>query len=217
MNHQSFLLVRIENFGQIIFVLTYALFSPQLPTAVWVCDMKMANILAGIQSHSSTFPCHTCNARSPLENTGDLRKIGDFKRLSHPFLTQSRKEQKKASSFECCMNHPLLPGKEEDDILDLCPPCELHILLGICNKLADSLDKTMGENKFFKWLSAKAIVREDYFGECMEGRQCVRILKMSEEIRNFLPENLKPFAKFLEAFNSVRQACFGMILDPEYH
>ena len=89
-------------------------------------------------------------------------------------------------------------------------------MLGVCNKLCDSLNKTLGGDKFYEWLREKAIVRQAYHGGSLEGNQCKTLLSKCQEIREFLTESHKNFADCFEAFNALRKACFGMDLDPNW-
>ena len=50
----------------------------------------------------------------------------------------------------------------------------------------------------------------------MEGNQCKAVLQRAGELLEVLPDHLKNFASTLTTFNTVRNACFGKYLLPNY-
>lgn len=38
------------------------------------CDLKLANIVLGLGSHGSAFPCHYCEAKNPQRSSGIVLK-----------------------------------------------------------------------------------------------------------------------------------------------
>ena len=51
------------------------------------CDLKMANIICGIQSHSSKYPCCWCDVDSDnLSGCGSLRSFGTLKETYAEFF-----------------------------------------------------------------------------------------------------------------------------------
>ena len=111
---------------------------------------------------------------------------------------------------------PLLVGDDSVLILLLIPPPELHLLLGVANKILDCLNVQWGEDKAYIWTETKCIVRKGYRGGCMEGNACKKLLLKAAELEADLPTDLKEFAICLKKFNLVRTACFGTELHPEY-
>ena len=115
-------------------------------------DLKVANLLAGIQCHASAHPCQYCDSKAPLEKNGNLRTLGELKTLSEKFARAKGKE-KKASNFKNCVNAPLLLGQDSDTVLSLVPPPQLHIMLGICNKVIDELNGHFKNDEIYEWLN----------------------------------------------------------------
>ena len=68
--------------------------------------------------------------------------------------------------------------KSFEEILNLIPPCELHLMLGTCNKIVDALNKKLGDDKLSEWIHSNAIVRYNYFGGSLEGNKCKSLLRM---------------------------------------
>ena len=178
-------------------------------------DFKCANILAGIQSHSSTFPCIYCEGTSPWKKGGKRRTLGSIRALSQAFQN-SGQPWNKAKNYKNCVNLPLIPGEDEEFLLDLVPPPELHIMLGVVNKLLDELNTLWGNNRAYAWSHAKLICRENYHGGTLEGNACVKLLQKAPELVRDLPNHLKDFAWALNAFDLVRKSCFGQELHPDY-
>ena len=99
------------------------------------CVMKLANILCGLQSHASTHPCSWCNTESKhLSQSGSLRTLGSLVACYQEFA-KSGGDIKKARSFGNVVHEPLLSGSENKLILELIPPMELHLLLGVVNHM----------------------------------------------------------------------------------
>ena len=46
-----------------------------------------------------------------------------------------------AQNFKSVVNEPLIPGSDEEEVLDKSPPGQLHAYLGIGNKLFDCLQQ----------------------------------------------------------------------------
>ena len=42
-------------------------------------DLKMGNIVLGLQSHSSSYPCHICDAKNPKKPGVDWDEVDDDK------------------------------------------------------------------------------------------------------------------------------------------
>ena len=109
-------------------------------------DMKLANVFFGIGTASSTYPCSWCdlpknyftNPLLSMENKY-LRTIGSIKEnaLKYQAAASKHKGKKKLTSapFFSCEQLPLCGSNIDDStlVIDLLPPMELHILLGITN------------------------------------------------------------------------------------
>ncbi|PAA56542.1 hypothetical protein BOX15_Mlig006248g1 [Macrostomum lignano] len=154
-------------------------------SAVTVTDMKLANILCGLQPHSCAHPCPYCESTAPLTTSGRPRTLGRIRQKVQEFNSAGR-VWSRAKQFMNCVNLPLLAGDDDEEVLMLLPPPELHLLLGISNKLLDSLNEAWGEDRGFAWLQSYGIVRAGYRGGTMEGNACRKLLLMAEDLRFFL-------------------------------
>jgi hypothetical protein len=99
-----------------------------------------------------------------------------------------------------------------DTILSKIPPPELHIMLGVTNKIFDELNRKWEENKAYKWAEERSIARAHYHGGCLDGNSCKTLLSKADQLYDALPRHLGKFADALRAFNKVRIAC--LILGP---
>nr|XP_047129266.1 uncharacterized protein LOC124809287 isoform X1 [Hydra vulgaris] len=112
-----------------------SLIKPNPKDFVVSCDLKLANILCGLQSHSSPHPCTWCDVPSNnLAQSGNLRTFGSLKSSCQAFDAAGR-DMKKAKEFGNVVHPPLLALDDEQLVLDLIPPMELHLLLGVVNHL----------------------------------------------------------------------------------
>ena len=86
---------------------------------------------------------------------------------------------KKAANFKNCVHDPLIKGAGHEKIIDLIYIPELHIHIGITNRLVRELnsrweerDRSLGaKNPFYKWCHRMNIQIEDY--------RSIQILKCS--------------------------------------
>ena len=78
------------------------------------------------------------------------------------------------------------------------------------------LNEDWGENQGYKWLQKNGIQREDYRGGSMNGNSCKKLLKKLRKLKKEVPRRLWKFIFALEAFENVRNSCFGQVLLPCY-
>lgn len=96
-------------------------------------DLKLQNIMIGIQSGSSTYPCSYCESARPFDKTGDLRSFGRIKKEFEKFQ-DSGGLKKDAKFYFNCIHLPLISVEDDDTlILELFPIPELHLHIGIGN------------------------------------------------------------------------------------
>ena len=110
--------------------------------------------------------------------------------------------------------------------LDLVPPMELHLMLGIVNNLYDHLDKQLIENHCSitanDWSDTLGLKRLHYHGGQFNGNQCKTLLSNTRTLEEILHKAgaysiRKPVLQVLEQFNKVRKSCFGRKLNADYH
>ena len=103
---------------------------------------------------------------------------------------------------------------------------ELHLFLGCTNRIFDHLEDEMKilkeKNKVLKtayqWAheAPRNVVQEKYWGRKLNGEMSNRLLSYSEDLTNWLPEDLKRFGEALTLLNKVKKSCFGMDLLPSW-
>ena len=110
---------------------------------------------------------------------------------------------------------PLFPGPDSTRIFEICPPDELHLLLGITKHIVDSLNEEWGQNQLNDWLEIHGVRREKYYNGVMNGNACNKLLnKKLHLLRRKVPKKHLKFISALEAFNKVKKSCFGKVLSP---
>ena len=79
----------------------------QKDSAIISCDLKLANILCGIQSHSSMHPCCWCDASSRnFQNCGRLRTFGEIRRQHSEFI-RAGGDLRKSKDFKNVVHLPI--------------------------------------------------------------------------------------------------------------
>ena len=196
----------------------------------YVCavDLKMANILCGLQSHSSSFPCVYCNC--PKMEFSDkekfrshpMRTIGEIKKYADDYMNVRRMYNEKASAkeFRSCVNHPMIQGSDSEMLIQLIPPPELHLLLRIVNKIFKEL-QTAVPNIAEEWLNKLGIVQPKHHGGEFTGNMCRKLLKSSHVLieicnRSNQASLINLFGSTLVAFDNVVDHSFGKQLCPVF-
>ena len=179
------------------------------------CDMKLQNVLCGLQGHSSSYPCIYCTGKKPWDGPGDVRTLGGIKEQVRKFLNAPN-SKKIPKDFFNCVNPPLIEGDDEDRIIDILPLPELHLLLGVTNTLLFKVNELAGDDLVIKWANGLSCYQEKQGSKQFNGERCVILLNNMESLIKKLPRKLKFFGYALKAFNQVRKSCFGEELDGDY-
>ena len=203
-------------------------------------DIKFTLSANGMGSASSTYPCPHCICKAidfiknffTEQHLRDLRSVGDIKKNAKLYQEKAaaHKGQSKLSSAEWfnCEHAPLMvPADVQDSalILDLNPPQELHLMLGITLELYTELDKALEQNKCtiraIEWARAVKAEPTAYHGGAFIGNDCVKLLNGTKKLYEMLQQNDAlsvggRVGNALEKFNNVRKACFGIELNPDY-
>ena len=103
---------------------------------------------------------------------------------------------------------------------------ELHLFLGVGNKIFKTLDDKMKEKKYLKqvpmtayeWAhqSPRCITREKFFGGDLNGPMLNSLLHHADALHDFLPDDLKKFAQALNALDALKKACFSLTVLPAW-
>ena len=191
------------------------------------CDLKAQNKALGLGPHSSAYPCAYCRCRkhktkgwdhpAPMTCSCFLRTLGSLK--EQVTLWREREGEVKdptgLTSYSVT-NDAILdqPGDSTDtQVLDLCPPCSLHLKLGV-NEVLDHLNKEMDEGELTDFLlQVLNIEYEPYFGgKTLEGKEVSKLLRNLDLLDEVVKEKCKPFIAFLRAYAGVVKSQFHVDL-----
>lgn len=183
-------------------------------------DHKLINLALGLMSHSSTYPCSWCDAhKNSLDSCGKPRTFGKIRELALAFQKSKKNEGK---DFKCCVEIPSLGLENPDDeVIDLIPPGQLHLLLGVVNRCIKEIEKEWpGIEKWFERLHFNA---SGQHGGKFDGNDCKRMSKAENvDILETMAEEsnvralIKPFTDVLRCMDAISHACFGNVLDDDY-
>ena len=134
-----------------------------------------------------------------------------------------------AKPFKSCINEPLSKAKDDKDLLLRCiPPCELHLLLRVTNKLYKELE-ACDQVCAKEWIEALSLERPKLHSGEFTRNQCKRLLKNTQVLKDIirlkfasssndseLCRKLRLFFYAFQAFDEVVHSCFGNTLKENY-
>ena len=186
--------------------------------AIVACGLKLANILCGLQAHSSSHPCSWRSIDfTNLKKAGALRTLGSFKESYKSFLSAGSilAKAKHTGNF---FHPPILSGADDTLILDILPPPELHLLLGIVNHIFQKM-KSVWPNAE-KWPTSLNMKLSPYHGGMFEGNDCGKLLRNVDRLQQLAEaESAFQVIGFIEAlrkFDAVVKSCFGSDLEDDF-
>lgn len=182
-------------------------------------DLKLGNIMTGLMSHSSTYPCTWCDAPSKnLNNCGTYRTIVDCIGNYEEWV-KNGSDEKKAKLFKNCIHPPIYASENSQEILDIFPPPELHLLIGGVNKLFDHM---RGEFKCISedWETQCHVKRKNAHGGNLSfaGNACKLLLNNVDKLRMLCNRSLGCL-KYVDCFQKLKMvvdSCFSMTLQADY-
>ena len=142
---------------------------------------------------------------------------------------QSNKAITKSKSYSAmkhksCISEPLIGYDDSCYVLDIIPPMQLHLMLGIVNRLYNFLDKVLvaskNSMKAKDWSDKLSISRRHYWGGEFIGNQCSKLLDNVDILERMLVEAEAfaaiPYVDALRSFKRVKDSCFSFELLPGY-
>ena len=191
----------------------------QKDSLITSCDLKLANILCGIQSHSSNHPCCWCDASSTnLQKCGHLRTFGEIRRQHSEFI-RAEGDLRKSKDFKNVVHLPILDFPDEKLVLQPIPPMELHLLLGLVNHLIKTLFDLRLKAK--EWPSSLHIPIQTFHSGHFNGNNCMKLLRGVSKLQLLLEKEsfaqAHGFIQTLTVFKDVVTSCFGQNLDPDHN
>ena len=198
-------------------------------------DMKLANTFLGLSTAASSHPCPWCEQgkkdfanKDTFLTGGKLRTLSSIRENSLKYQTAAEKHKGKqklsSAAFFNCEQKPLCDLDGTTLVLDVLPPMELHLLLGVVNGLYDHLnDKLLEKNCSISaknWSEPLGLKRSEHHGGQFNGNDCVTLLTHTQSLEKLLGSVKATFARpivnVLQAFNEVKNACFGNTLKANY-
>ena len=192
--------------------------------ATFAVDLKMLNIMLGLQGHSSKHPCPWCEGSQPWTTPAKLRTLGNI-RENQKRYAKSGLDRDHLMKFMNCEFPPLIEGPGKKLILEVFPPMALHLYMGGTNHIKRGLhakltefDKRFRKPKwaeaFKEWCEEKNIVGVRYWNQDLKGPKAIKLLENSKELTEWLPnKDLKQFGICLQMLWEVKKSCFGLELN----
>ena len=188
-------------------------------------DLKMANILLGLQSHTSTHSCYICDAANPFKTGVDwgevdgekvkLRTLGSI-RENHTAWKNAGAVLSKAKDYKNCVNMPMFKDEDNDDsdvlTMHILPPDELHLLLGI-NHIYKDLLKVWPDAE--KWAAKCHVFKKGQFQE-FDGPGCNTLIqdKNLDALESMAPVQFHGFVGTLRQLGKIVKGCFSLTVSP---
>lgn len=179
-------------------------------------DLKLANILVGIMGHASFFPCTWCfSSKDQLDECGEYRTLGDCLNNSSAFK-ESGGNKKNAKNYKSSIHSPIFTGDDDALVLDVIPPPELHLLLGVVNTLYKSMLQQC-ENDSLRWAKECNVTREFvHGGPAFAGNSCKKLLNKVDILRSFCCIKCLKYVKCYQNFGAVVDSCFSQELGTNF-
>ena len=105
-------------------------------TVALSCDLKLVNIILGLQSHSSTYGCSWCTIKTRGEGKysgfAPSRTIKNITENAQDFKDmEANKKRPNYAKYFNCIEQPLLKADPSAKIIELIVPPELHLFIGM--------------------------------------------------------------------------------------
>jgi hypothetical protein len=179
-------------------------------------DLKLANIMSGLMTHSSLHPCTWCIAeKGKLDEKKELRTIGNII-TNYSNWMDTGGSAKSAKNYLNCIHRPVFFGENDELILDIIPPPELHLMLGVVNTLFNHMASEFSDAAW-EWAKACNVERDvTNGGTGFNGNSCKTLLNKIDILRSGCPIGCLKFVRTFDNFRLVVKACFSTDLDPQY-
>ena len=192
--------------------------------ATFSCDLKMVNMILGLQLGGATFSCPYCECDSSKWNAdARLRTFGDIRSNSRNW-TQFCGQRSQLSKFKNCEFEPLIEGEDSQLTIEVVVPPQMHIFMGIANKIwkslksqleqFDSLSNGTQHLKDFETLLKNNGITGTVHGphRGLIGPEANKLCQISDKILRLIPFCFKEYANCLHKLREVQDACLGLML-----
>ena len=189
---------------------------------IFTGDLKVINMLCGIQSHSCLHPCYACTQhKDHLDKDSSLRTVESTMQNFEDYLNSSRtvadcQAQNNVKNFPT-ISH-LAPSNSSLPLLFLIPPPELHLMLGPFKDFFKAILEIFPEAE--QWPQEIFCNEKPYHGGEFVGNDIRDLLAKVDILERIVCNHAKfqamQFVRLLRAFRDVIKQCFGADLHQNY-
>lgn len=178
-------------------------------------DLKICNLLIGLQSHGCLHPCTWCDMiKTDLQNVGEIRTSNSVKDLYWKYNV-SGDEKVKAKKHGNVIHPPIPHFAEDEPIIRCLPPPELHLLIGAVSTLYKHMEEQFTSTAH-TWLVDSNVRMNSYHGGTFTGNDARSLLKKVDILASKCPLHCLPFVKVFRSLNKVVKSCFGYELEQNF-
>ena len=142
------------------------------------------------------------------------RTLGSITEELWNWVERTGQNRSQAKFFGNVVHCPILKGNTNDEVIDLLPPPELHLLIGPVNTIFRAMEKEWPEA--LKWAKACNVEREAMHGGSFTGNACHKLLSRVDVLRSLCPIQGLKYAETFDLLRRVVDACYGQELHRNY-
>ena len=185
-------------------------------------DLKVVNMSLGLQSYQCRHPCPFCEWRKGEDKHDHPERT--FENIRHNFerfQEQASGKKEKVKNFFNCIRPASALFPENGRVIDVVALPELHLLLGVVNKLFVEL-KGIDARVAKEWSRNELHLRPAPWSGQFVGNDCHTLLKKTDRLRdiaNRLPARqrtkrakINRLADAFQSFQKLVHSCFGNTL-----
>ena len=191
------------------------------------CDLKAGNMLTGVGSNSSKYPCLSCEVvKDELATTKGVTRTIGLLNERHRALLETKQRPKDKQACKSVVNFQILTSDTNDPQVLSRPsysfiaPFTLHLKTGIFKHLFSWLRATLPELADL-WTQHVFAHERKYHGGEFVGNDVDQLLSTVDFLESEaykLNEGIValPYVQAFRDFAKAKKACFGRDLDPNY-
>lgn len=146
---------------------------------------------------------------------GNYRTIGTCRENSEAFKnTGSKKTNSK--NFHSNIHEPIFTGNPDTLIIEIIPPPELHLMLGVVNTLYNHMLKEF-QHDAEEWAKSCNVSKDFVHGaSAFAGNACKTLLNRIDILRAKCNIHCLKYVKCFSDFSNVVNSCFSTFLDEKF-
>ena len=187
----------------------------------FMADLKVINMLCGIQSHACMHPCYACTQHKDNLGQDSCLRTVDMILQNHQAYLDSSRTAEALQAQNNVKNYPLITFSSSQGslpLLFLIPPPELHLMLGPFKDFFKALLAIFPEA--IQWPQSIFKNQKAYHGGEFVGNDIRDLLANVDFLQNLVEQYSKfeamPLVRVFRAFRDVIKSCFGAELQPDY-